>query len=204
MPAVLNAVRNACIKFCEGTLLWTYTLDRISVEANEDEYTLTIPEAQYGTIISVDDVKYKIDGADDDQFITLDPLSKNQKDLWDSGSWPFRTSTSSSHYYVDKDKTLFLYMIPTEDSDEGLLVRVNLRPIRTTTVVQTFLYTNHYETIGKGAKADLFARKAQPWYDPNLASMYSVSFHNDINDAMAVKTSGYTKRPSQVRLRDFY
>ncbi|MCK4252579.1 hypothetical protein KAX97_14115 [candidate division WOR-3 bacterium] len=202
-PALEIAVRNACIAFCEQTLLWTYTLDRITVAVDTQSYPLTIPGATYGEIISVDDVKYKQDGEDDDQFTTLDPISKNQKDLHDSGSWPFRTSTTPSGYWVDKDKNILLYNTPTAASSEGLLVRCNLKPTKTCTTVEDFLYKDHFEVIGAGAKAKLFSRKAQSWYDPDLAGVFGSIFNVGINDAKPIKTTGYTKRPMKVRMREW-
>ena len=202
MPAVENAVRNACIEFCKVTLLWTYTLARINVTATQT-YTLTIPAAQYGEIISVDDVKYKQNGLDDDQFVTLDPVSENQEDLHRSGSWKFLTSTTPSGYWLDKDKTLYLDPTPTEASTSGLLVRVNLRPTRACSVVQEFIYNDHFGTIGNGAKADLFARKAMPWYDPNLALAHKEIFENAIDEAKWTKITAYTKRASRARMQDF-
>ena len=202
-PAIEKAVRKACIDFCEQTLLWTYTLDRITVAANTQSYTLTIPEAQYGEIISVDDVKYKQDGLDDDQFVTLAPISKNQKDLHDTGSWSFRTSATPSGYWIDKDKDILLYNIPTEASTEGLLVRCNMRPTKTCTTVEDFLYNDHFETIGAGAKGKLFGHKGQSWYDPNLAGTFGSIFRIDINEAKKVKIIGYTKRPLKVRMREW-
>ena len=203
MPAVQNAVRNACIEFCKVTLLWTYSLTRITVAADTQDYTLTIPDAQYGNIISVDDVKYKQNGLDDDQFVTLDPVSENQKDLHRSGSWKFLTSTTPSGYWLDKDKTLYLDPTPSVASTSGLLVRVNLKPTRATTVVQEFIYTDHFETIGNGAKADLFARKAMSWYDPNLALAHKTIFTNAIDDAKWTKITAYTKRESRARMQHF-
>ena len=100
-PALENAVRNACIEFCERTHLWTEDLDRITVAADTREYALTEPSG--ATIILVDDVKYKQDGLDDDQFVTLDPVSENQKNRKDSGSWKYRESTSPSGYYALPD-----------------------------------------------------------------------------------------------------
>lgn len=201
MPAVVNGVRDACIKFCEETLLWNEDLTRIDVEVDTQSYALTAPSDS--VIISVDDVKYKLDGLDDDQFSTLDPISENQKNLHDSGSWSYRTSTTPSGYWVDKDKTLFLYNTPTLASTLGLLVKVNLKPTRSCTVVEEFLYNDHFEAIGNGAKTNLFARKAMPWYDGQLALVHRGLFKNAINDAKALKITGYTKRPMSVKMRDF-
>jgi len=201
MPAVENAVRNACITFCEQTLLWKEELDRINVVADQNNYTLTAPENS--VIISVDDVKYKQDGEDDDQFKTLDPASENQLDLHDTGSWKYRTATTPSKYWVDKDRVLYLVNTPTEKSDEGLLVRVNLKPARSCTTIEEFLYNDHFKAIGHGAKADLLSRKAMSWYAPKLALEHETRFQELIDNAKGIKTDGYTKRPRRVKMRDF-
>lgn len=201
MPALVIAVRNACIKFCAETFLWTQDLTRINVVANTQSYALTAPSNSI--IIGVDDVKYKQNGVDDDQFITLDPVSENQKNLQDSGSWKYRTSTTPSEYFVDKDRNLLLYRIPTVASTSGLLVKVNLKPDRACTTVDEFLYNDHFDTIGNGAKADLFSRRAMPWFDGQLALVHRALFTNGVNNAKPIKTSGYTKRPMRAQMRDF-
>lgn len=202
-PALENAVRNACIDFCERTHLWTQDLDRIDVEADTREYALTEPSG--AEIILIDDVKYKQDGADDDQFTTLAPVSENQKNLQDSGSWKYRDSASPSGYYAlpDNPTEILLYNIPTVASAEGLLVKVVLRPSRDCTTVQDFIYKSHFKTIGLGAKADLFARKGQAWHDPNMAMGFENRFINACNDAMVLKMTGATKRETRVQMRQF-
>lgn len=202
-PGLENAVRNACIEFCERTLLWTQDLTAIDVEGDTREYSLTEPSG--AEIISIDDAKYKQDGEDNDQFKTLDPLSENQKNLQDSGSWKYRDSTTPSGYYVlaDNPTEILLYNIPTVASTGGLLVKVNLRPSRDCTTVDDFLYKSHFKTIGLGAKADLFARKAQSWHDPNHAASFETKFINACNDAMMLKMTGATKRESRVQMRQF-
>jgi hypothetical protein len=201
LPALEHSVRNACIKFCEDTLLWTYELTRISIVASQQSYTLTAPSDS--VIISADDVKYKQDGLSDDQFVTLDPISENQEDLINFGSWKFKTAPTPTYYYLDKDKKLYLIDTPSVKSDAGLLVRVNLKPDRACSSVQQFLYDDHFETIGYGARADLLSRRAQPWYDPNLALTFNGLFRNAIDDAKLLKQTGYTKRPMMVRMRRF-
>ena len=201
MPALVSAVRNACIKFCEETFLWTQDLTRITVEATTQSYSLTAPSNSI--IIGVDDVKYKQNGVDDDQFVTLDPVSETQKNLHDSASWKYRTGPTPSGYFADKDKNLLLYRIPTVASTSGLLVKVNLKPDRACTTVDAFLYIVHFQAIGNGAKADLFSRRAMPWFDGNLALVHLALFTNAINNAKPLKISGYTKRPMRVKMRDF-
>jgi len=213
-PAMLDAVRDACIKFCEETRLWTYTLDRISVVANTSSYALTPPAG--GVIIGSDEVKYKQDGMDDDQFVSLAPLSREGMDRgFGSGSvgvhseyggyggdaWEFQTAPTPSRFWLDNDKNLKLYRIPTVASDEGLLVRVILKPTDDCTTVEDFIWDDHRETIARGARADLLSRKGQPWYDPELAGFEGTMFRSGYNDARWIKTTDYTKRNTRVRMR---
>lgn len=205
IPALKKAIRDAAIDFCKRTLLWLYTLDRIDVVANTQVFDLDIPAGECGEIISIDDVKYKEDGADDDHFKTLDPISENQMDLHNSGSWKFITSTAPTHYFGDNnDKTHFaLYPIPTEDSDEGLYVRVNLKPTVSCETLPDFLYTEHRDTIAFGALASLFMKRSMPWFDAQQAGINNVFFRAGCAEGKTSKIIGPTKRPMRVKMREF-
>jgi len=202
-PALERAVRDAAIGFCEETLLWTYDLTRISVVANQANYTLTVPTNVYGEIISIDDVKYKQNGLDDDQFVTLTPISQNQMDLHENGAWKFLTAATPSNYYIEEDDTatLYLWKKPTEASTSGLLVRANLRPTDTCTTVQDFLYSTFSRVIADGALADLFAMRAMPWYDVVEAVRREMKFREGVAGARMKKATGATKRPLRVKMR---
>ena len=202
--ALKEGVRNACREFCKETLLWTYELSRIDIVANTRTYDLTIPTAQNAELISAENVKYKQNGADDDQFRTLDPISETQEDLHSSGSWRFTTAPTPNGYWVDPvNKQIHFYQIPTEASSQGLLVLVNLKPNNTTNTVPDFLYSDHKEAIAAGALADLLNRKAMPWYDPVEANRQALEFLRRYSNARWIKTTGLTRRPSRVRMRDW-
>lgn len=215
-PGLIHVVRNAARKFCEDTQLWTLKLDRISVLADTNNYAITIPGAQSAELIAIDNVKYKQDGEDDDQFVTLDPISENQMDLEATGvnvgggyrptqSWVFQTSPTPSAYYMlpQDPATMYLWKTPDTASASGLLVRVFLRPLKTSTAVPDFIYTNHEAAITQGALAELFAQKAMPWYDPALAGAWAEGFATSLSNARNIKVTGLTNRPIQVRLRQF-
>ena len=204
-PALQRAVRNAAIEFCQETLLWTLALDRINVVADTKTYTLTIPPAQSGQIVLVDDVKYKVNGADDDQFRTLDPISKISENINSSGSWQWHEATEPGYYYVEEDSntTLILYPIPTVASASGLLVTPTLKPTLAATTVADFLYNQHLKAIRLGALAYLFDIDGMPWSNPQKAERNRVLFRSAINSAKWLKITGATKRPLQVRHRRF-
>lgn len=204
-PSVKAAVRRAAREFCDETHLWTLELARISIVADDKDYALTVPAAQYGEIIFIDDVKYKEDGEDDDTFITLDPISKMRENLDSDGSWQYHEADSPSHYYPQDDDltTLVLYPIPTEASASGLLVTVGLRPTLGALVVPDFIYNQHFTTITAGALQYLFGLKAMPWFDPNAAMAKRVEFRRAINSAKYRRLTGMTNRPLEVRKRRF-
>ena len=203
-PGIIYAVRKAAIKFCEETLLWTLTLDRISIVANTASYPLTVPVLEHGEVINIDNVKYKEAGADDDQFRRLDPISETQQDLIDSGSWSFLTSPQPNNYYSDYlNKQISFYQIPSVASASGLLVKVNLRPTIDTVDVPDFLYNDFKEDIKHGALENLFGAKAMAWYDIEKGMYHGAMFKNAYADGKQLRISGPTKRPMQVRMRNW-
>ena len=204
VPGINYAVRKAAIKFCEETLLWTFTLDRITIVANIGAYDLTVPGIQHGEVVNIDNVKFKEHGADDDQFRRLDPISETQQDLIDSGSWQFLTSPNPNAYYSSfLNKQLNFYQIPTAGSTEGLLVKVNLRPTIDAVDLPDFLYNDFKEGIKHGALEVLFGSKAMAWYDIEKSMYHGAMIKNSYSDGKQDKITGPTKRPMQVRMRNW-
>ena len=203
-PGIKFAVRNAAIKFCEETLLWTTTLDRISIVAGTGSYALTMPVSQDGEIINIDNVKFKEDGQDDDQFRRLDPISETQQDLIDSGSWSFLSGPNPNNYYSDfLNKQLNFYQIPTVASASGVLVKVNVRPEIDCDDLPDFLYQDYREKIKHGALEFLFGSKAMAWYDIEKSMYHGAMFKDACADGKQDRISGPTKRPMSVRMRNW-
>lgn len=205
IPALEESVRAAAIRFCEKTHLWAVDLDRIDVVADQSEYTLTVDADLYAELVEVQNVKFKIDAADDDQFVTVDPVSEVQADINRSGGWRSYTATSPYQYYIDPvtKTTLNLLPVPEEDSTEGLLVKVVIKPLRSATVLPDFLYNDYREIIGFGAKSSLFRRKGMPWYDPRESVANERDFLNGCNNGKwrKVKGAAATGAPGQVKMR---
>lgn len=201
-PALQIAVRNAAIKFCEKTHLWTQDLTEIGVEADTQAYALSDPDD--AKIIGIQSAKYKPDAADDDQYVTLDPASEHQQDYFGHGNWKYTEATAPSQYWVDNvDKQIHLVPIPDTDSAEGLLVKVILKPDATCTELPDFIYEDWKDAITLGALSDLYARKRTPWYDPNEALLKLKLFIAACNNAKTNKITGATNRPMRVRMVRF-
>lgn len=207
ISALIETVRAAAIRFCEKTHLWTIDLTEIDVVDGTGDYTLTVPGAQYAELIEVQNVKFKQDGEDDDQYQRVNPISEVQMDLQRSAGWKSQSASGESkyEYYIDPvDKTtLTLVPTPDEDSTAGLLVKVVIKPLRTATVLPDFLYAEHREAIGFGAKANLFSRKGMIWYDQVESSKNEVLFQNACSNGKwrKVKGAAATGQPHIIQMR---
>jgi len=163
-PLIERAVRSAAIEFCEETLVWTESLTRISVVTDTAGYTLT-PTS--GRLIAVDEALYKADGEADTEFIPLEPVPQDQKDIFSTTgkAWKYETGTPSGYYHDEAITPINLYPIPDADSSSGLLVKVNLIPGDTDTTVEDFLFNMHRDALAAGALAYLLDMKDMPWHD---------------------------------------
>lgn len=205
LPAIEQAVLEAAIMFCEGSSVWRETLDRIDVVSNQADYSLSLPTAisSYGRIMGVAAVWYKQDGEDDDNFGRLDPLSQDHEDREQYGAWHLETASTPSNYYVSADdpETLHLYPIPTDDSDDGLLVKAIVRPIEGATVLPDVLYNRYRRQIATGAKAILYDIPAMPWRDPVKANKLEITFDEMIAEANMEAFKGATNQELRVQFR---
>lgn len=199
-PGFISAVRGAAEDFCKQTLLHSVWLDRISIVASTPEYALALPTtpATYLRIWNVDQVFFKENGADDDQFAPLDPQSEQELErVWDT-SWRFATGPDPVDYVVTEYNPNYIRLrpIPTIASTNGLLIRVNVIPLDTATTLEDWLYYRWADEITAGALADLYGHKAAPYYDPKLAASWGEAFRNGVANAKLKKISGKTKRPT--------
>jgi len=205
-PAIVMAARDACIRFCEQTHLWTLTLDPIDVDEDEPDYTLTIPTTDYGKLIGVpkDGVFYKEDEADDDQYRQLTCMSEELTNRDEKHAWKYEEAPSPAKFWVDNiDKKLHLRPIPTEDSEDGLLVTVIVKPIITATTVADFLYDDYRREIGSGALSYLYRMRKMPWYDKEHYSLHEAAFLNACGDAKINKLTGGTNMPLSLKMPFF-
>jgi len=198
-----EAVRSAAIKFCEKTHLWKVDLARITTNINDRDYSLTVDASLQAEIIVIDDVQYKSDGEDDDQFRTVYPVSEVQQNRNSGGGWKYSDIESPYNFYVDPVDKTTLYFVgnPTESSTEGLLVTVILKPLKTATSLPDFLYNEYREEIGHGALANLYMKKNMPWFDPNMAAYHNVPFMAACNNGKSRRITGATNMNLQIKMR---
>jgi len=194
--------------FCTETWIWRETLEAFDVVDEEDEYTLSpaVTNCDVPKVHMVDWVKYKEDGADDDQYTFLYPWNIETEEVAGTGGisagWVYTEATAPSVFYVTGDETLVLKPIP-DDSAAGtanLLVKVILTPALTATTAPTHIYNNWLEVIGQGVAARVMAMAGKKWYNPSLANYYKELYFRARNDeARAQRWQGKTRTNNTVR-----
>lgn len=194
--AIVESIRD----FCDKTLIWKINLDRISVVADTQSYTLTTIT---GDIISIMSVKYKQNGLDDDQFATLTPIAEQDNDIYKSGNWEFLTSSSPSEFWIDSGRNLYLWPTPTEASTEGILVKVFIKPLVTAETVEDFFYNDHKRAITLGAVSKLLQETNTEWSNIEVGMLKEKQYLSICNDAIRVKKTSYTNKPLSVKFRRF-
>jgi hypothetical protein len=204
--STFNATVDAEVKetvrdFCRDTGIWKQTLTRVSVVADTATYTLSTDSSNGACEIAyIDDVKFKKTGADDDQFKTLTPFTRQEADNYDSGSWAFHTSNEPYKFYSNVSKQLILYPIPTVAATSGILPRVVVRPTDAATGCDPFIYVEFKKAIAVGAAAALMNMPNKPWSNAEMATFYGKQYKARRDEALQSVQTGFNRSKTQVNI----
>ena len=176
--------------FCSHTWMWRITLDAFDVVVDTPDYALTIPDTDGDAELHmVDWVKYKEDGADDDQYVYLEPKALEAEEQPGQSYWPASQTESTGDsplmYWVNPDDTLTLNPTPNSNAagTENCKVKVIVKPIiGTTTDVPDFLYDDWVECIAEGVAGRILNMASKKWYAPELSDRYSERYQNVRNN----------------------
>jgi len=197
-------VKEVIRDFCRDTGIWKKTLARVTTVVNQADYPMTVPTTDgKAEICYFDNVKYKENGADDDQFRNLEPFTQEEKDEHENGAWSFHTAPDPYKFYADVDKTLILYPIPTVASTDGLLIRVVVRPTDDATKVPDFLYIEHKKSIAIGVAGAMCNMPNKPWSDAALGKDLDNQYLARRDEALQMVKMGYTKKKMEAKFPFF-
>jgi len=185
----INAIRNACIEFCEKSTWWRTTLEDITLVAGQSEYDLDVEVGSaIAAIISAHIGKQPLRfGTEEKMVETIGP------------DW--RTRQGPIHYIVhDGDfDTIRIAHVPDSAPDDPLTLHVALRPIKSSVRVPKELYERWSETIGFGARARLHDTPGQPYSNPEAAREYRKWFESGYGNATIQANRGRSRAPLIVR-----
>jgi hypothetical protein len=192
-PLAINAVRDACIEFCDTTGWITYETDPQSILEDVSDYSFDLPEdTTLARILElyVDDVE-------------MTPKSTDDLRAMYGTNW--RTQTGSPHYYTQLNTDeVVLVPQPTATVVDDLKMTVVLKPTRTSTTVDDSVFEWWAETIAAGALMRLLSTAGQPWSNPTDAAARERTFRLGMSEAKRRRQASLTRGPLQVQMRRFF
>jgi hypothetical protein len=185
----VNAVRNACIDFCTGSLFWNETLDPVTVTDTDFPYDLEAPSG--ARVVSV--MSVAVDGKSISP-VFLDALEKVT-------NWRTATASAPTAFCQPNPSQMFLY--PRLDVPVSMVVRAAFAPSRTATNVDSLVYNEYLEEIAAGAMGKLMKMPGQPWSNPETGVYYSDMFEKAITDAASRVNKSFSRSDVAVAMRAF-
>jgi hypothetical protein len=180
----LQAIREACVDFCEKSLVYTYDVPAINVVGSTHTYAIT-PEVGTRTF-DVLEVFYNGTQLSPASDVELDGLYSD----WRS------TGTGVPAYYTSKidRSSIRLVKTPADSLADGLVVKIAQAPLATATDVPDWLLERYRQAVAHGAKAVLYAMPKKPWSDGGLSKYHSGLFEAECGRANISKAKQHTRK----------
>lgn len=194
-PVVVNAIRNACIEFCEKSLVLVRDHDPITLIANKVDYDLEPP----GGYVVVKVQKAWLEHS------PLDPMAPDVvKDaaVYNRLFSSYIAASSTPRAYLQKEeRTISVWPMPEKKYQNGLTLRVALKPTRASTEVEDVILEDYAEIIAAGALARLMASPGKAYTNTEFAGVNQAKFISGINVARGRAMHGHVRSNLSVKMR---
>lgn len=192
-PVAEQAVRAACIDFCEGSLIWQAPMDPIMTIKGEPAYSLDAPTG--AKLVHVIDLYYN------GQRLEKESISNVASKF--STDWMQPEGTPSA-YLMFNSNEVTLVLKPDTTLVNALTGILAFAPTRASTAIVDYIFEDYAEEIVHGAAAKLMLVPNQQWTDPKMALGYMKQFSADIANARAFVNEGQVRAPISVHLRRYW
>jgi hypothetical protein len=190
-PVAIDALRSACIEFCEKTLWWLHEPEPMPLVDGAGTYPLDTPT---GTVpVMVFDAwaaGQRMLPQTEEQLTTQFP------------DWRGVTGTPRSYMQYDPSE-IILCPTPDERVEEGLKMVIAVRPSQDSVYVDDSIYEYWNETIVGGALSKLYLHAGRPYSLPAAAPVQQAIFDRGISAARAKRQRGMTRGPLHVKMRNW-
>lgn len=185
-----QAVLDACIEFCEQSLIIKQVLDAFYTQANTPDYDLDAPPGQLVTLVHRAWVNaHELTPAAGDDINTPFAFSRVVGLNSDITAMP-------RNYHEFGPGVLGLYPIPNDTYT--ITVQAALKPTRSATEVEDVLYQNWCEYIVAGALARLQMQPME-WGNPALATVNASRFMQGINRALLEASRQLVRAEARIK-----
>jgi hypothetical protein len=165
----LHCIRAATIDFCNETLWWRYEGDPIPVEADEQVYTLEVPNGAEAVAICA--AFY--------DNMPLPPMGFAGRSKWTMRDYDSRYG-APVFYTQETPGEIKVLPVPDSNSTGELVVTVAVRPKRDATSADRDMMDRYEDPIINGALARIYAIPNQPFTNPEMALMRQRMFREGI------------------------
>ncbi len=194
-PVMAMAVKNACIEFCEKSLVLIRDHDPVTVATGIVDYDLEPPT---GYIV----VKIMNAWLENNKLTPMTPSVVREAALYNRNFSSYVEAPTTPQYYLQKDeRTVTLWGVPGDDYFSGLTMRVALKPTRASTTVDSVILEDHAESIAQGAMFRLMVSPGRPYSNPQMAAAYKTLFQSAINTARLTSEYGRLRASQSVTMR---
>lgn len=192
-----QALLDACIEFCDESLLIQTTSAPQSVTANVGSYTLTVPSET--AVASVIKVWYgakqlaPANAADIDSILAY---------VATAGTDTVQTGVPNTYYELTPG-VIGVYPVPQVSVSNILSARVATKPTRAAVNVSDILYNDWAEVLVAGAVSRLASLQGQVYTNVPQATASYTQYWNGISKATALRVRGRQISSLAVRSRAF-
>lgn len=190
---VKNALRNACIEFCEKTLIWKQDSILNDVVEGYDLYVFAPPKD--AKVIMPYRVTFNGVEVQPTDLQSLESFMPNWKDLKEE---------TPRYYFLAFDDVVRLVGTPTKTFLNALSADVALKPSRTADKCPEFLFNDWAEVIAAGALARLHAMSGKIWANPEMVNYYNKIFREGISRARSKSAKSWLQESKTMLPVNFY
>lgn len=186
--AAVNAIRNACIEFCDRSHWLLYHHAPQNVTSGASTYTLSPPAGT--SVARIVDAWYNGN--------LLAPIGEDNLKTMYVSDWRYVSGTPAFYTHLDPNQ-ITLSPLPDRTISGALKMIVALRPTRASTSVDDSVYERWAEYIGFGARARLHDINGQPYFDPGMAAKCRAMFDRSVGMATIERNRGLTRHVAYVK-----
>ena len=191
----LLEIRNACIDFCEKSLILQRDHDPVTVVKGQVDYDFEPPTGYLVTKLMKAWYKTK-------ELPPLAPDEINRAEVYNRSFTGADVGQTDPRNILQKDeRTYTLYPVPSETVPMSLTMRIALKPTRASTTIDDVIFEDYAEAIAAGAKARLMMSPGKPYSNPQGAVAWLGMYQSGLNTARQRATHGNARGDLKVKLR---
>lgn len=187
-----NAIKQACIEFCERTRFWQENLDSQLTLKSTADYEIDAPTGV--KFVDIVEAWYN-------DVLLIPKSTEELTRIYRYTDW--RTVESDPQYITRINPTEVILVPMPVKTGGALKIRAALAPTRDSTMVYDQLYEQYLEYIAYGARARLYNSPKQPYFDKSSAAEFEGKFRAAIAEVRARVNKGLSRSAVQVEFARF-